>query len=132
MCSKSGWAFPMPQQFDQFSWNRQANWTVYPDTHIARPVGTAKPDSADVSYAEDGSAGRVRLQLDEVRLQLRDAHRLGGKGLRVEFAENDRHHCRGGIGKDGYTLFVNKRVCSPEDLSSNVVPEQSLKLKNGD
>jgi hypothetical protein len=54
-----------------------------------------------------------------------------GKGVRVEFAENDRHHCRGGINKDGYTLFVNKRVCPPNDLSTNVVPELYLKLKSG-
>ena len=42
----------MPKDFDRFSWDRAARWTVYPDKHIGRPRGTATPDSMDVPYTK--------------------------------------------------------------------------------
>ncbi len=129
---EAGWAFALPKQFDQFSWNRKANWTVYPDTHIGRPIGTAKPDSADVSYLKMDRPDAFDFNSTKYDCNSASLTDSSGKGLRVEFTENDRHQCKAGISENGYTLFVNKRVCSPEDLSSNVVPEQNLKLKKGD
>jgi hypothetical protein len=37
-----GVVFDLPRNFDQLSWRRRAQWSVYPDDHIGRPVGTAK------------------------------------------------------------------------------------------
>jgi beta-galactosidase/beta-glucuronidase len=127
-----GWAIPMGEKFDRFSWNRKANWTVYPDTHIARPIGTAKPDSADVSYLKMDRPDAFDFNSTKYNCNFATLTDESGKGVRVEFNENDRHHCRGGITDKGYVLFVNKRVCPPQDLSTNVVPELYLKLKSGD
>lgn len=37
-----GLVFAAPKSWDTLSWRRQAQWSVYPDDHIGRPVGTAK------------------------------------------------------------------------------------------
>jgi beta-galactosidase len=41
----------LPRALDTLSWSRRAQWTVYPENHIGRPVGTAtalSPDHAGV------------------------------------------------------------------------------------
>jgi beta-galactosidase len=46
-----GFVVYLPRTFDTLSWSRRAQWTVYPDNHIGRPVGTAKalsPERAPV------------------------------------------------------------------------------------
>ena len=47
-----GWVFDIPDRFDHFSWQRQSVWSIYPETHIGRPAGTALPDSANVSLTK--------------------------------------------------------------------------------
>ena len=32
----------LPRSFDTLSWSRRGQWTAYPDSHIGRPVGTAR------------------------------------------------------------------------------------------
>jgi beta-galactosidase len=32
----------LPRSFDTLSWSRRGQWTVYPENHIGRPLGTAK------------------------------------------------------------------------------------------
>lgn len=32
----------LPRPFDTLSWSRRAQWTVYPESHIGRPAGTAR------------------------------------------------------------------------------------------
>lgn len=36
-----GLSFSVPRQCDILSWVRNADWSVYPDDHIGRPIGTA-------------------------------------------------------------------------------------------
>jgi hypothetical protein len=127
-----GWAISMAKPFDRFSWNRDANWTVYPDTHIGRPIGTAKPESADASLLKMDRPDAFDFNSTKYDCNFATLTDESGKGVRVEFDPKDRHHCRGGIDKGGYTLYVNKRVSPPQDLSTNVVPELYLKLKSGD
>jgi len=38
-----GLIFSMPGEYDQLSWKRKGQWSVYPDTHIGRPQGSATP-----------------------------------------------------------------------------------------
>lgn len=38
-----GLVFTLPREYEHFSWERQAQWTVYPDDHIGRPSGTVLP-----------------------------------------------------------------------------------------
>jgi beta-galactosidase len=37
----------LPRSFDTLSWCRRGQWTVYPENHIGRPVGTAKAFSQE-------------------------------------------------------------------------------------
>lgn len=37
-----GLVFDAPDQFDKTFWRRKGMWSVYPDDHISRPVGTAQ------------------------------------------------------------------------------------------
>jgi hypothetical protein len=37
-----GWILTFPRECDDLRWNRQAEWTVYPDDHIGRPEGEAR------------------------------------------------------------------------------------------
>ena len=40
-----GLVFSLPRQFDNFSWERMGQWSYYPDYHIGRTRGSAKPFS---------------------------------------------------------------------------------------
>ena len=40
-----GLVMGLSREFELFSWNRIAQWTVYPEYHIGRPTGWAKPFS---------------------------------------------------------------------------------------
>ena len=51
---QTGIVFNLPTDYDTLSWNRKSQWTVYPDDHIGRPVGTAK---AFVGVGNSGPAG---------------------------------------------------------------------------
>jgi hypothetical protein len=56
-----------------------------------------------------------------------------GDGLRVEFDESQRFHCRGGVSEDeGHVLFVNQQVSPPDDLSTPVVRDLYMTLNPGD
>jgi beta-galactosidase len=128
-----GWAFTMPHQCDQFSWKRQALWSVYPEDHIGRPQGTATPDSANVhilDWARPDAFDFNSTKYDCDWASLADTQH---RGLRVEFAPDQRHQCRAGFADHGaYTLVVNKQTSPPQDISSNEVPDLYLSLSAGD
>jgi hypothetical protein len=45
----------LPRSYDMLSWSRRGQWTVYPENHVGRPLGTAKalsPDHATVFRRE--------------------------------------------------------------------------------
>jgi beta-galactosidase len=127
-----GWSFTLPHRFDHFSWKRQALWSVYPDDHIGRPQGTATPDSAKVhilnwSRPDAFDFNSTKYSCDWASLT--DSRR---QGLRVEFAPEQRHQCRGGFADHGdYTLIVNKQTSPPQDISSKEVPDLYLTLSPG-
>ncbi len=45
-----GLVLAIPREFELLSWNRIAQWSVYPDDHIGRPAGWAKPFAADNAH----------------------------------------------------------------------------------
>ncbi|MFO7616767.1 MAG: glycoside hydrolase family 2 TIM barrel-domain containing protein [Bacteroidales bacterium] len=49
-----GLVFEVPVTFDQLTWERQAQWPVYPENHIGRPKGMARP-------FPPGDTGRFRF-----------------------------------------------------------------------
>ena len=128
-----GWVLTLPHSFDHFSWKRHALWSVYPDDHIGRPQGTALPDSANVhilnwSRPDAFDFNSTKYNCDWASLT--DAQR---RGLRVEFAPEQRHQCRGGFADSGaYTLIVNKQTSPPQDISSRVVADLYLTLSPGE
>lgn len=128
-----GWIFEMPKSFDHFSWKRQAIWSVYPRTHIGRPTGAALPDSANVHVSNATRPDAFDFNSTKYRCDWASLTDDSGHGLRVEFAAEDRHQVRGGLGTGGtYQLIVNKQSSPPRDLSSNVVPDFYMELKRGD
>jgi len=40
----------LPREFDTLSWSRKGQWSVYPDNHIGRPLGTAKALTAGHAF----------------------------------------------------------------------------------
>lgn len=40
-----GVVLTVPPRFDRLQWRRDAQWTVYPEDHIGRPVGNARADA---------------------------------------------------------------------------------------
>ncbi|MCD6333135.1 MAG: hypothetical protein J7L89_07675, partial [Bacteroidales bacterium] len=38
-----GWVFDMPRDFEQLSWKRTGQWSVYPENHIGRTAGSVVP-----------------------------------------------------------------------------------------
>ena len=127
-----GWMFSMPKPFDHFSWDRDALWTVYPETHIGRPRGVARPDSADVPLTKITRPDAFDFVSTKNNCNWAALSDESGSGLRVEFAKDQQHHCRGGIAAAGYQLFVNRHVCPPRDLSTPGVLDLYLTLNPGD
>lgn len=129
-----GWAFQMPAAFDRFSWDRQARWTVYPEKHIGRPTGTATPDSMRVPYTKMDRPDAYDFNSTKYDCNSASLTNAAGQGPRVEFAGNQRFHCRGGVSDDRtyHVLFVNQQVSPPDDLSTNVVRDLYMTLNPGD
>ena len=127
-----GWSFEMPHAFDRFSWKRRALWSVYPDTHIGRPTGTALPDSANVHYTNISRPDAFDFNSTKYHCDWASLTDASEHGLRIEFAPEQRHHARGGFGEKGaYRLIVNKQCSPPRDISSGTVPDFYLVLTEG-
>jgi beta-galactosidase len=128
-----GWAFQLPAGFDHFSWDRQSRWTVYPEKHIGRPTGTATPDSMNVPYTRMDRPDAYDFNSSKYDCNSASLTDGSGRGLRVEFDEKQRFHCRGGVAEDkSSVLFVNQQVSPPDDLSTNVVRDLYMTLNPGD
>lgn len=65
-----GLVFFAPKNFDTLTWNRRAQWTVYPADHIGRPTGTAK--------ARVASGGKPYTTQKSDHAWSQDATELGG------------------------------------------------------
>ena len=127
-----GWTFDMPKSCDQFSWQRQGLYSYYPEMHIGRPEGTALPDSADVHITNITRPDAFDFNSTKYNCNWATLTDKGKHGLRVGFGPDDPHHVRGGFGKDGYELIVNKQCSPPRDISTPAVEDLYLMLKPGD
>ena len=128
-----GWVFQMPASCDRFSWQREACWSAYPDTHIGRPTGTARPESADVHLTDITRPDAFDFNSTKYDCDWATLTTARGNGLRVEFAPDQRHHARAGISaNDGYQLIVNRQCSPPRDISTPAVPDFYLTLHPGD
>jgi beta-galactosidase/beta-glucuronidase len=129
-----GWAFGLPSDYDHFSWDRNARWTVYPEKHIGRPTGTATPDSISTTYTKVDRPDQFDFNSTKYDCNWASLTDASGDGLRVEFDPKQRFHCRGGVSEDKSEniLYVNQQVSVPNDISTNVVPEYVMTLNPGD
>jgi len=127
-----GWAFEMPKQYDRFSWDRNALWSVYPDTHIGRPTGTALPDSADAPLTKVTRPDVFDFVSTKYNCNWAALTDAKGDGLRIEFPADSREHVRAGITEDGHELIINKQCSPPRDISTDIVPDLYLRLSPGD
>ncbi len=128
-----GWVVEMPHEFDRFSWKRQALWSVYPEDHIGRPTGTARPDSADVHLTNISRPDAFDFNSTKYNCDWATLTDAKGHGLRLEFAADQRHHVRGGFGENGrFALVVNKQCSPPRDISTSTVTDLYLVLEPGD
>ncbi|HTL28931.1 MAG TPA: glycoside hydrolase family 2 TIM barrel-domain containing protein [Tepidisphaeraceae bacterium] len=129
-----GWAIDMPTGADQFSWDRAARWTVYPDKHIGRPSGTATPESMNCNYTKWDRPDAFDFNSTKYDCNWASLTDKSGNGVRVEFDPKHRMHCRGGVSEDKSknVLFVNQAVSVPEDISTNIVREMVMILNPGD
>jgi hypothetical protein len=129
-----GWAIDMPASADQFSWDRAARWTVYPDKHIGRPSGTATPESMNVHYSKWDRLDAFDFNSTKYDCNWASLSDKAGNGVRVEFDARQRFHCRGGVSGDKAknVLFVNQQVSPPDDISTNIVRDLCMTLNPGD
>jgi hypothetical protein len=128
-----GWAFEMPKAYDRFSWKRQTPWSVYPDNHIGRPEGTARPDSCNVALTNVNRPDAHDFDSTKYECNLASLTNKDGQGLQVEFDPSCRHHVRARIdSSDSYGLVVNKVCSPPRDISSPVVKDFYTVLEKGD
>jgi beta-galactosidase len=127
-----GWIFELPKECDRFSWDRKAYWSYYPDTHIGRPAGTARPDSADANITRLSRPDAFDFNSTKYDCNWATLARESGHGLAVRFEPDARHHCRAGTTQQGgHRLVVNRLCCPPRDLSSGVVPDYNVVLERG-
>lgn len=128
-----GWTFEMPGDCDHFSWDRAARWSVYPDHHIGRAIGTAVPDSMNVPVTRMNRIDAFDFNSTKYDCNWASLTTAGGAGLRVEFEPKERFHCRAGTtdNHQGYLLFVNQQVSPPDDISKPIIPDDYLTLTPG-
>jgi beta-galactosidase/beta-glucuronidase len=127
-----GWTFAMPKSFDRFSWHRQAYWSYYPENHIGRSQGTARPDAMNVRIGKITRPDAYDFNSTKYDCDWVTLSDGSGGGIAARFTADGRQHCRSGVADDGsYQLIINKQCSPPRDISSNVVPELYLVIKKG-
>lgn len=128
-----GWTFEMPHEFHRFSWRRNAVWSVYPDTHIGRPAGTALPDTANCRYTHIRRPDAFDFNSTKCNCFWAALTNPEGYGLKVQFQPDRLFHVRGGFGDKGaYELIVNQQCSPPRDISTHAVQDLYMELKPGD
>lgn len=128
-----GWTFQMPTNYDQFSWNRNGRWTVYPQTDICRASGTALPDTTNADVTEMDIPNSFDFNSTKYNCNWASLTSASGSGLRLSFSSQQPFHCRAGAasGSPGYILYANQEVSIASDISSNIVPDLYMTLKSG-
>jgi autotransporter-associated beta strand protein len=128
-----GWTFEMPANYTQFSWNRNARWTYYPVTEIGRASGTATPASTNVDATEMDIPNAFDFDSTKFGCNWASLTSAAGDGLRLTFSSQQPFDCRAGAagGGSGYILTANQQVCPPNDISQDIVSDETLSLSSG-
>ena len=122
-----GLVFEAPQSYDQTFWRRKGMWSVYPDDHISRPVGTA-----DLFYQGLPAQTNPRIQpswswskdfnelgSNDFRATRRNIWYAGlcdGNGHKVTACSNGEQHWRSWLGKDKICFLVADFVTAGNEM----------------
>ncbi|WP_428386788.1 glycoside hydrolase family 2 TIM barrel-domain containing protein [Mucisphaera sp.] len=96
----SGLQIPVAEGFDHFTWQRDAFWSVYPDSHIGRATGTA-PATGDPAYADQRHIEQV---VDGHRPWPWSQDKISGVTRDFRATRFDFHH--GGLVHDSGTAAI--------------------------
>ncbi len=104
-----GLIFSMPGEFNQLGWKRKGQWSVYPDTHIGRPLGTATPfPNGMLSTQEFGATPSWKWEEDTHPMGSNDFRatrdRLIEASLRDDKGDGIRMHSDG---NDAFRAYVD-------------------------
>ncbi|HPS54111.1 MAG TPA: glycoside hydrolase family 2 TIM barrel-domain containing protein [Sedimentisphaerales bacterium] len=93
---ETGVTFTLARQYDLLSWNRNAQWTVYPQDHIGRPEGSAKalPDPNQLNlpvnhqpdwpwYLDATAAGTNDFRSSKYNINYASLTDVNGVGIKV-------------------------------------------------
>ena len=128
-----GWTFQMPLDYGNFSWNRDARWTVYPDYDIGRASGTATPNTTNVDATDMDIPNAFDFNSTKYNCYWASLTSAAGDGLRLQFNSQQLFDCRAGgtTNGEGYLLYANQQVSPANDISANVVPDLFMTLSSG-
>jgi hypothetical protein len=127
-----GWVFGGSKDQDRFSWKRVGTLSWYPEDHIGRLRGTARPDTMDQDMTRITRQDAFDFNSTKYNCEWATLLDDGGKGLGVRFEKGKGHQVRAGNSKDGgRELVVNLHCCPPRDLSSGIVPDFYFTLDKG-
>jgi hypothetical protein len=139
-----GLVFGLPRDYELLSWDRIAQWSVYPDDHIGRPSGWAKPFPDGIaSKSEFGVKPQWQWSADQTTMGSNDFRSTRGKinwaelandsnqGIRIE--SNGTHAVRAWVGNEKIHLLVASFFSGGGDMFFASHHQKERKpLKKGD
>ncbi|MBN1417193.1 MAG: hypothetical protein JXP34_00360 [Planctomycetes bacterium] len=108
-----GLRFSVPRECDLFAWERDAEWSVYPDDHIGRPRGEARafPErTGDLPPAWPWSLDPSPMGSNDFRSTKRNIRRTSIRypmGPGVEVLSDGTQHARAMVETDRISVHVN-------------------------
>jgi len=139
-----GLVFALPREYEILSWNRIAQWSVYPDDHIGRPSGWARPfPDGQFNPVVFGADPRQSWSFDQTPLGSNDFRSTrerilwaelsssGNQGIRIE--SDGSNAIRAWINQDKVCLLVASFATGGGDLFfASHHQEERRPLKKGD
>jgi hypothetical protein len=140
-----GLLFTVPRACDRLQWKRKALWSFYPEGHIGRPEGEARPFRDPVHWPtlkvgqppvwpwELDSTGRGTRDFRSTKYNIYRAALLADEGAGVQVVSGGTQNVRAWVADEGVNLLV-----SPFSISRSVpfdrefYPILEHKLRKGD
>ena len=139
-----GLVFGVPREFELLSWDRIAQWSVYPDDHIGRPSGWAKPFTDGKSNlfkfgvkpewpwsADQTPMGSNDFRATREKIKWAELSNDSSQGIRIE--SDGTHAVRAWVGNEKINLLVASFFTGGGDLFFASHHQKERKpLKKGD
>lgn len=139
-----GLVFGLPREYELLSWDRIAQWSVYPDDHIGRPSGWAKPfpDGKNNLFkfgikpewpwsSDQTPMGSNDFRATREKIKWAELANGSSQGIRIESDGN--HAIRAWVGNDKIHLLVASFFTGGGDMFFASHHQKERKpLKKGD